>query len=101
MRLEAEKMIVAGFVAAFALLVTLGVITYRVTTRLVEDSNWVAHTYQVIALLEDAETAVTSAETAQRGYVIAGDERFLAPHREALPRDARDLDDVERLTPSR
>jgi CHASE3 domain sensor protein len=65
-KLDAEKMIVAGFVAALALLLALGLITYRVTNSLVEDSGWVAHTYQVIGLLEDAETAVTNAETALR-----------------------------------
>lgn len=91
-------MIVAGFAAALALLVTLGVITYRVTSGLVEENNWVAHTYQVIGLLEDAETAITSAETAQRGYVITGDERFLAPYRDALPRVGRSVSEVERLT---
>ncbi len=89
---------VAGFAAALALLVALGVITYRVTSGLIEENNWVAHTYQTIGLLEDAETAVTSAETAQRGYVITGDERFLAPYRDAVPRIGRNMDEIERLT---
>lgn len=97
-KLDAEKMIVAGFAAALLLLLTLGLITYRVTGGLVEENDWVAHTYQVIGLLEDAETAVTSAETAQRGYVIAGDERFLAPYLDALPRAETDLGRIEQLT---
>ncbi|MBV8856293.1 MAG: CHASE3 domain-containing protein [Acidobacteria bacterium] len=97
-KLDAEKLLVAGFAAALLLLLALGFITYRVTGGLVEDSGWVAHTYQVIGLLEDAETAATNTETAQRGYVIAGDERFLAPYRDALPRLERDLSEVERLT---
>lgn len=97
-KLDAEKMIVAGFIVALLLLLALGLITYRVTTGLVEDGDWVAHTYQVIGLLEDAETAVTNTETAQRGYVIAGDERFLAPYHDALPRVEADLDRIENLT---
>jgi diguanylate cyclase (GGDEF)-like protein len=91
-------MIVAAFAAALVLLLALGFITYGVTSNLVEDNAWVAHTYQVIGLLEDAETAVTNAETAQRGYVISGDERFLAPYRDAVPRVGRDLDGIESLT---
>jgi diguanylate cyclase (GGDEF)-like protein len=97
-KIDAEKMLLAGFAAALLLLLALGFITYRVTGDLVEDGGWVAHTYQVVGLLEDAETAVTNTETAQRGYVIAGDERFLAPYRDALPRLERDLSEVERLT---
>lgn len=97
-KLDAEKMIVTGFAVALLLLLTLGLITYRVTNRLVEDSGWVAHTYEVIGFLEDAETAVTNTETAQRGYVITGDERFLAPYRDALPRVEIDLGRIERLT---
>ncbi|HEX7313467.1 MAG TPA: CHASE3 domain-containing protein [Pyrinomonadaceae bacterium] len=91
-------MIVAGFAAALLLLLSLGLITYRVTGGLVEERGWVAHTYQVIGLLEDAETGVTNAETAQRGYVITGDERFLAPYHEALPRVETDLARIEQLT---
>ncbi len=98
MRIDAEKWIVAGFAVALVLLAALGFITYRVTSALVEDSEWVAHTYQVIGLLEDAESAAVDAETAQRGYVITGDERFLAPYRDALPRIDSDLSEIERLT---
>jgi diguanylate cyclase (GGDEF)-like protein len=97
-KIDAEKMLVAGFAAALLLLLTLGLITYRVTGGLVEDSGWVAHTYQVIGLLEDTERAAINTETAQRGYVIAGDERFLAPYRDAVPRVESDLGRIEQLT---
>lgn len=97
-KIDAEKMLLAGFVITLLLLVTLGLITYRVTNTLVEDNGWVEHTYQVIGLLEDTETAVINAETAQRGYVIAGDDRFLAPYRDAVPRVESDLGRIEQLT---
>jgi diguanylate cyclase (GGDEF)-like protein len=97
-KFDAEKMMVAGFATALLLLLTLGLITYRVTATLIEDNGWVAHTYQVIGLIEDAQTAVTNAETAQRGYVITGDERFLAPYSDAQPRVELNLVRLEQLT---
>jgi CHASE3 domain sensor protein len=42
--------------------------------------NLVVHTHEVIEASKDLLLAVTSAETSQRGYVITGDPRYLAPY---------------------
>lgn len=45
-----------------------------------QTTNWVAHTYEVIA---DAERILASAvdmETGMRGFLLAGEEEFLAPY---------------------
>ena len=71
---------------------------YRNTQTLRESAKWVAHTYEVIATLDDVLSLMKDAETGQRGYIITGDESYLAPYTSALANiDAR-VDDASRLT---
>jgi PAS domain S-box-containing protein len=51
---------------------------YRESTHLVE------HTYQVLAAVENLRNLTQDAETGQRGYLLTGEERYLAPYSAAL-----------------
>jgi PAS domain S-box-containing protein len=42
------------------------------------------HTYQTLDTVAAARAALVDAETAQRGYVITGDRRYLAPYHKAI-----------------
>lgn len=45
------------------------------------DTNaWVDHTFQVIASAQQILSTVVSMETGMRGYLLAGEEQFLAPY---------------------
>jgi signal transduction histidine kinase/CHASE3 domain sensor protein len=48
--------------------------------------QWTVHTYQVLGELSELDLAVRDAETGQRGYLLTGDEAYLAPYRAALGR---------------
>src|SRR5260370_40132931 len=50
------------------------------TGRLVADAGWRRQTYQVIGELRGLLGALIDAETGERGYMLTGDERFLAPY---------------------
>lgn len=61
-------------------------VSYRSLVRLSETSTWVNHTHEVLEEVEALMSAVREAETAQRGYLITGDDHFLGPYQSALSR---------------
>jgi len=88
------KRIATGFALALALLLVIGGVAYRSITSLTETSYWVAHTHEVIERTSAIMTAIKDIETGARGFVITGDDTFLAPFRagtQALPEALRDL----------
>jgi len=72
-----------GFAFALACLAIVGVVSYLSVVRLNEDAAWVERTHEVLSRLELLLAAVTDSETAERGYVITGDESYLEPYRKS------------------
>jgi methyl-accepting chemotaxis protein len=70
----------AGFGAALVIFVIVGIVSYRNVEKQTEDAAWVAHTHKVIATLTQVMSAMQDAETGQRGFIITGDESYLAPY---------------------
>lgn len=64
----------------------------------VETAGWVAHTHEVITRLENVMTGIVTAETSQRGYLLAGDESQLAFLEVAGRQVEADLQALARLT---
>jgi PAS domain S-box-containing protein len=48
--------------------------------------QWVSHTQEVLAKLEQVFSTLKDAETGQRGYLLTGDPRYLEPHEQAVGR---------------
>ena len=82
--------LIVGFVSALAF---VGFFYYFLTV-----SNWVDHTHQVIGKLNEMSTLQSDMETGVRGYVIAGDESFLAPYQVARPQLASQVQDLVQMT---
>jgi PAS domain S-box-containing protein len=78
-----ERKVRLGFSFALACLIVLAVVSYLTVVRLNENRAWVEHTHEVLRSLELLLATVTDSETAERGYVITGDERYLEPYRQA------------------
>jgi PAS domain S-box-containing protein len=76
MKTSVENKIMLGFAASVLALVGIGVFSYRITARLVAAEDIFTHTYKVIATLESGRAILTDAETAQRGFLLTGDESF-------------------------
>ncbi|MCP4192810.1 MAG: HAMP domain-containing protein [Planctomycetaceae bacterium] len=49
------------------------------TTAVRNALDWVSHTYEVIAVSKDILAAAVDMETGMRGFLLAGDDAFLAP----------------------
>lgn len=47
-----------------------------------KNEKWVSHTYKVIAQANDILAAAVNMETGMRGYLLAGQEAFLAPYKD-------------------
>jgi methyl-accepting chemotaxis protein len=92
------RKIALGFSVSFALLVAIGLVAYRSTDTLNATSVAVTHTHQVLERIAQLMSKVTDAETGQRGFVITGDDRYLAPYESARTTIPATLDELRSLT---
>ena len=87
-----------AFSAALALLVVVGVVSYRNNGNQVKTEEWVAHTDEVLATLAGVLSAETEAESARRGYFITSDRVFLKKYQTSVAAAYADLARVRQLT---
>lgn len=80
MKLTIGRKILIGFGLALVFLVVIGIASYRSTTRLIEIAGWVTHTHKILEELATVLPRLADAESGGRGYVIAGQERYLEPY---------------------
>ncbi|MDB6160186.1 MAG: hybrid sensor histidine kinase/response regulator [Gammaproteobacteria bacterium] len=77
------RKVAVGFAFALACLGVVGLVSYLSVVRLNENAAWVAHTHEVLSRLESLIAGATDSETAERGYVITGDETYLEPYQKS------------------
>ena len=92
------KKIAAGFALSFVLLAAIGAVAYRSINTLSRASHSVAHTHVVLEHLASVLDLLQDAEGAGRGYIITGNESFLAPHPQVGNEIAAIVDDLRKLT---
>jgi CheY-like chemotaxis protein len=97
-RLKIGTKIAASFALGLVMFAALAIIDYHNTTQLIETSQWEAHTYQVLEQLKDLDGQIKGAESSQRGYIITGDQAFLAPYNAAVVNLDRILKQLRQLT---
>jgi len=78
-----ERKVGVGFAFALACLGVVGVVSYLCVVRLNDSAAQVEHSREVLSRLELLLAAVTDSETAERGYVITGDQSYLEPYRQS------------------
>ena len=71
--------------AALLIVITIVSVSFYNTSASLNASRWVAHTYDVLSLLEQTRAHIEATETAQRGYVITGQEVFASEVRNLKP----------------
>jgi methyl-accepting chemotaxis protein len=90
--------LVAAFAVPLVVLCLVGALAYRNTSSLETNSAQVVHTYEVLGGLEQITGALKDAETGQRGYLITGQDAYLAPYTAAARRVGGLIDHVAQLT---
>src|SRR5258708_21204478 len=98
MKWSIEKKTGASLAVAGMILLLVAGLLYRNGRSSIEASEWVSHTHEVLGELEAMLSALAEAQTAARGYIITGQERFLEPYQAAVPADRANLDRLKSLT---
>ncbi|MEK7950922.1 CHASE3 domain-containing protein [Luteolibacter soli] len=70
----------------------------RNTRAILVDAKSVAHTHQVMIELENCLVAMLNLETGHRGYLITGEDDYLAPYEKALKEVGAKMDALAKLT---
>jgi methyl-accepting chemotaxis protein len=92
------RKLAVGFAIAGVTLLLVGISGYRSTMYLIENSNLVEHTHTVRTEIAKLLALLTDAETGQRGFTIAGEDSFLAPHQAAVPEIEQKFSSIQMLT---
>jgi signal transduction histidine kinase len=93
-----KSKIIAGFGAALAILILVGVVSFRTMVQNGEDRAWVTHTYLVLQKLDAVLANTVDVETGQRGYILTGEESYLVPYNDGLKRVQENLKQLRELT---
>jgi methyl-accepting chemotaxis protein len=88
----------SGFGLALAALMMVGAVSYDSTSKLIDSTEWVRHTHEVLTGLDEALSAFKDAETGQRGYIITGEARYLEPFQGARVALDQKLKSLRELT---
>ena len=87
-----------GLVLIVALLLVNVLVSEWNIKRLVDNEHRVNHIQKVLTTLEEFLSTVTEAETAERGFLITDDEKYLKSYESAIVRINETLDRLTKLT---
>jgi signal transduction histidine kinase/CheY-like chemotaxis protein/CHASE3 domain sensor protein len=87
-----------GLAAALVFFVASGVVAYLNFDALRIGNQRIVQTHQAIVSLDELLSQVQDAETGQRGYLLTGEEPYLAPYSTALKSIPAQLDEIGRMT---
>ena len=66
-----------GFIAVLAVLLVVGVVTFRRVITATDSSHWTEHTRRVLEHIERLRLAMENVEGGYRDYAFSGDEQFV------------------------
>ncbi|RYY56557.1 MAG: histidine kinase, partial [Chitinophagaceae bacterium] len=87
-----------GFGISMFLLIATAAASFYSIYKLVDSSEWVDHTNEVIRESENLISSVKDAETAQRGFLLTRQADFLEPYHGSYDRTMAAFRNVKRLT---
>jgi PAS domain S-box-containing protein len=85
-RITTERKVGLGFAMALASLGIIGVVSYMSVVRLNENSKLVAHSQLVMASIDAIVETTLETESANRGFMLSGEELFAADYVRAVGR---------------
>jgi CHASE3 domain sensor protein len=98
MKCSIEKQSLLGFGTASVVLIIIHALSYWSFVEQRRTSAWVTHTHVVLEKLETTLSDIKDAETAQRGYVITGRERYLEPYQSVVNSIHPQIEELKNLT---
>ncbi|MCW1887116.1 CHASE3 domain-containing protein [Luteolibacter flavescens] len=85
-------------IVALVMIIYGAVTSVRNTRAILVDAKGVDHTHRVMIELESCLIAMLNLETGHRGYVITGQEEYLAPYHDALDAVDQQMEALKALT---
>ena len=73
-------------------------ISFNNSNKIIERSNWVVHTQEVLTNISSIKRVLVDMETGQRGYIITGDEDYLEPYNNSLSIIENEIAELDKLT---
>jgi PAS domain S-box-containing protein len=98
MKLSLRGKIVPLLVIALVVLLSCGWLSYFSTSKFIETSDLVAHTYQILAELQATDANVKDAEISQRNYLLTNLQSYLQPYNEARANELANIQNLRELT---
>jgi signal transduction histidine kinase len=83
---------------ALIILICIGALSYWNEVSNEEDREWVAHTHMVVERLQAIRIDMTQAETGQQGYILTGQERYMAVYGAGVDKLGPDIEALQDLT---
>src|SRR4029079_13948474 len=87
-----------GFALADAVIVGRGILIRLNIQLIAHNESLVVHTYQVLNSLAGFHTALTAAESSQRGYLLTGNREYLGGYEKAVLEIPKHLKQISRAT---
>ncbi|MDJ0763679.1 MAG: response regulator [Myxococcota bacterium] len=78
--MKLRTQILGGYFLIFVFMIIIAVVMSQSIGSLVDTSQWVSHTHEVISEARSIEKLMVDMETGQRGFLITGEEAFLDPY---------------------
>lgn len=98
MRRTFNRPLVLGYGIAIFILLSVGLVSWFSLAQLLKSDRAVSHSTMVIQNLEQSLSKMKDAETGQRGYLLTGQTKFLAPYRGAAEQALALADTAQALT---
>ncbi len=77
--LKFRTKLVGGYTMILVMMTIISTVVYSSLNSLVKTQQWVDHTHEVIATSNALAKAMVDMETGQRGFMLTGNDNFLAP----------------------
>lgn len=98
MNWSVDKRLIAGLGFVLAIVASVGFVSYRTTTGLVDSAEWVEHTHQVLFGIDGFLLQLNEAEAEQRNYLITADEAYIEQYQTAAGAVEQNLKQLRNLT---
>jgi PAS domain S-box-containing protein len=93
-----NRRVYLAFGAAVAAVLVVGTVSYNSVVVSSESDQWVLNTHEVLASVQDLRLAMANIQSSTRGFVLTGDNAYLASYSAGVSSVARDVAAFRNLT---
>jgi len=77
--MQFKTKLVGGYAIILTMMVIVTVVVYTSVSSLIQTQGWVEHTHEVLDASSSLSKSMVDMETGQRGFMLTGNDDFLAP----------------------